>query len=102
MYAMQKAARVLKFGPFRIDTQAKLLFCKDERLALPPKAADLLGVLLEREGPFVSKDDLLSLIWPDTFVEESNLSKNIFLLRKTLGDTEDGAAYIETIPKRGY
>ena len=62
----------------------------------------MLLVLIERRGQIVSKDELMARVWPDTFVEESNLSQNIYTLRKVLGQTEDGQDFIKTIPKRGY
>ena len=70
--------------------------------ASPTKAADVLIALLVRDGQLVTKDELLKEVWPDTFVEEGNLARHIFLLRKTLGETPDGASYVETVPKRGY
>jgi TolB-like protein/DNA-binding winged helix-turn-helix (wHTH) protein/Tfp pilus assembly protein PilF len=90
------------FGPFSIDSDSRLLFRDAERVPLPPKAADVLVALVEREGQLVTKDELLKDVWPDTFVEEGNLARHIFLLRKTLGETADGASYVETVPKRGY
>src|SRR5215475_11917439 len=91
-----------KFGPFQFDPHTRLLYRADERIALTPKAADLLLVLLQHDRQLLGKDELLRLVWPDTFVEDGNLSKHIFFLRKTLGETEEGTAYIETVPKRGY
>ncbi len=88
------------FGPFSIDPDSRLLFRNGERVPLPPKAADFLVLLLEREGQLVTKDELLKEVWPDTFVQEGNLARHIFLLRKTLGETPDGASYVETVPKR--
>ena len=96
------AAQAYTFGPFRIDAESRILFRGSERVPLPPKTLDLLIVLLEAHGSLVDKDELLRRVWPDTFVEEGNLSKNIFYLRKTLGNDEKGQPYIETIPKRGY
>ena len=90
------------FGPFSIDSEARVLFRNGERVPLPPKAADLLLALVEREGQIVTKDELLKQVWPDTFVEEGNLARHISLLRKILGETADGASYVETAPKRGY
>jgi len=69
---------------------------------LTPKAFDLLAALVEQPGKLISKDDLLQKVWPDTFVEESNLAYNVFALRKALGDTAENRQYIETVPKRGY
>ena len=71
-----------------------------ETLPLKPKVFDTLLLLVENRGRVLDKDELLSRLWPDTVVEESNLSQNVYLLRKALGD--DGEAYIATMPKRGY
>ena len=94
--------RAYSFGRFQIDTQSRILLRDGERVPLPPKTADLLIALLEREGELVVKDELMKALWPDTFVEDNNLAKHIFQLRKTLGHNEHGATYIETVPKRGY
>jgi Tol biopolymer transport system component/DNA-binding winged helix-turn-helix (wHTH) protein len=91
-----------KFGRFTIDKQNKLLL-KDERpVQLKPKVFDTLLVLVEGKGNVLTKDDLMGKIWAETAVEENNLQQNISLLRKILGDTEEGEQYIETIPRRGY
>src|SRR5215813_9836489 len=90
------------FGPFRLDTDERLLM-RDGRVApLPPKVFDTLLVLVENSGRVVSKDELMQSLWPETFVEESNLTQNISQLRRALGDGAAEAQYIETIPKRGY
>jgi TolB-like protein/DNA-binding winged helix-turn-helix (wHTH) protein/Tfp pilus assembly protein PilF len=91
-----------EFGPYRIDTGERLLHRADELIPLPPKLADTLLVLVRNAGRMVDKNDLMKAVWPDTFVEEGALTRNISLLRKTLGDAGDETAYIETIPKRGY
>jgi Tol biopolymer transport system component/DNA-binding winged helix-turn-helix (wHTH) protein len=91
-----------RFGPFSIDIRERILEREGQPVALTPKAFDLLAALLEQPGQLVSKDDLLRRVWPDTFVEESNLAYNVFALRKALGDTAEDATYIETVPKRGY
>ena len=85
------------FGPFSIDSEARVLFRDGERVPLPPKAADLLLALVEHEGQIVTKDELLKQVWPDTFVEEGNLARHISFLRKILGETADGASYVETV-----
>jgi len=91
-----------RFGAYRVDLQARVLFRGDERVTLPPKAIDLLIALLERQGRVIDKEELLGAVWPDTFVEEGNLAKNVSLLRKMLGENQAGLPWIETIPKRGY
>jgi DNA-binding winged helix-turn-helix (wHTH) protein/tetratricopeptide (TPR) repeat protein len=90
------------FGHFGIDTQSRILMRDEQRVGIPPKTADLLLALLERGGDLVRKEELMTLLWPDTIVEDNNLAKHIFLLRRTLGQNEQGSPYIETVPKRGY
>ena len=63
---------------------------------------EVLLILVEKRGELVARQDLMSAVWPDTFVEESNLSSNISILRRQLGATPEGGDYIQTIPKRGY
>jgi len=91
-----------RFGAFTLDLLNRELRRDDTPIPLQPKTFDLLLVLVERRGRVAAKDELLSAIWPDTIVEESNLTQNIYLLRKVLGQDAEGRAYIETAPKRGY
>src|SRR3954464_15409639 len=91
-----------EFGPFRLDPLDHLLLRDGQAVPLAPKTFDLLQVLVERHGRLVEKDDLLRLVWPDTVVEESNLSYNVSILRKALGDGGEVGRLIETVPKRGY
>jgi DNA-binding winged helix-turn-helix (wHTH) protein/Tol biopolymer transport system component len=93
---------LLEFGPFRIDPEQRLLWRGQEQIALSPKAFELLLVLAQRSGQVVLKDELMSLLWPDTFVEESNLGQHVFQLRKALGETAQDPSYIVTVPGRGY
>jgi Tol biopolymer transport system component/DNA-binding winged helix-turn-helix (wHTH) protein len=100
---MHKQTRQLyEFGPFRLDVDERLLMRDGRMTPLPPKVFDTLLVLVENSGRVVSKDELMQSLWPDTFVEESNLTQNISQLRRALGDGAADAQYIETIPKRGY
>ena len=85
-------AERIEFGPFRLDTGKRVLWRGRELVSVPPKALDLLVALVEQRGDVVSKQDLLSRVWPDTFVEEANLSVNASILRKVLGTQEDGRA----------
>jgi len=93
---------LFEFGPFRLDKRERLLLRDKEPVPLPPKAFDTLLVLVENSGHVMSKDELMSHVWPDSFVEEANLAQNISIVRKALGDRGDGAQYIETVSKRGY
>ncbi len=91
-----------EFDQFRADATERVLWRADEPVALTQKAFDVLLVLIEGQGHIVTKDELMEKVWPDTFVEESNLSQNIYTLRKTLGETAEGEGYIQTVPRRGY
>ncbi len=97
-----KAKGLFEFGPFRLEAAERRL-SRDgaEPVQLPPKVFDLLVLLVENRGRLLDKSFLLESLWPGTFVEEANLSVNVSLLRKALGDGV-GETYIETVPKRGY
>ncbi len=90
------------FGPFRLDAEKRVLVRDGKPVSLAPKTVETLLVLVESAGHLLEKDDLIKRIWPDAFVEEGNLNKNISFLRKVLGEWDGGREYIETIPKRGY
>jgi DNA-binding winged helix-turn-helix (wHTH) protein len=90
------------FGPFRLDPSERLLLRDGQPVAIPPKAYDLLATLVARAGRLVTKEELLKEVWPDTFVEEANLSYTVSAIRKALGDESEPYRYVETIPKRGY
>ena len=98
----QEVKRFYEFGPFRIDTEQRLLMRGEEVVPLTPKAADTLLALLANSGRVIEKDELIKAVWPETFVEEGGLARNISMLRKALGDDPEDSPYIETIPKRGY
>jgi DNA-binding winged helix-turn-helix (wHTH) protein/TolB-like protein len=91
-----------ELGPFRIDVANRLLLRDGEPLPLPPKAVDTLLALVQHSGQVLNKEELMKLVWPDSVVEEGNLTQNIYLLRKTLSEGSNGRNYIETIPRRGY
>ncbi len=91
--------QLYEFGPFRLEPAERKLMRGAEMVTLTPKAFDTLLLLVRNSGHLLEKDDLISTLWPDTFVEEGSLSNNIFLLRKVLGEDP---AFIETVPKRGY
>jgi eukaryotic-like serine/threonine-protein kinase len=76
-----------EFGPFRLDPRRRLLLRGNDPVSLTPKALETPIVLVENRARLVSKDDLMKALWPDSFVEESNLSQNVFVLRKALGDS---------------
>jgi len=91
-----------EFGPYRLDVGQRVLTRTGEAVSLTPKATDILTLLVANAGQLVGKEELLKQVWPDTFVEDSNLSQNIFLLRRVLGDERPSPRYIETVVRRGY
>jgi DNA-binding winged helix-turn-helix (wHTH) protein/tetratricopeptide (TPR) repeat protein len=93
---------VYEFGPFHMDPDKQILLRGNDPVPVTPKAFETLLVLVRRSRDVVSKEELLNAVWPNSFVEESNLSQNIFLLRKALGDTAENREYIVTLPGRGY
>ena len=97
-----KANEFYEFGPYRLDTGLCRLLRGDTPVSLPPKAFDLLVFLAARPNRVVSKTELIEALWPNTFVDEANLTQHVFTIRKALGMQQDGAAYIETVPRRGY
>jgi len=100
---MSAEAKVLyEFGKFRCDPREHLLLCDGKPVSLSPKSFDILLALIRSNGRLLTKDELMRQVWPDSFVEEANLTVNISALRKVLGETPGGQQYIETVPKRGY
>src|SRR4029450_6548953 len=91
-----------EFGPFRMNVSQRVLTRAGDVISLPPKATDILVLLLQNAGELVEKDDLMKEVWPDSFVEEGNLTQNIFTLRRALGDHRSSAQYIETVVRMGY
>src|SRR6478609_3206428 len=94
--------QIFEFGSFRLDLKERLLTRGPEQIPLTPKAFEVLAFLIERRGHLVEKDELMRRVWPDSFVEEGNLSRAIWMLRKALGDDRDGQGMIQTVPKYGY
>ena len=90
------------FGAFGIAAGKRLLLKNGEPVALTPKAFDTLLYLVENRGRVVSKDELMTAVWPDTVVEENNLNQNISTLRRVLGENPGDNQYIATVPGKGY
>jgi DNA-binding winged helix-turn-helix (wHTH) protein len=91
-----------RFGEFTLDADQRILLREGKPLALAPKVFDTLLILVENSGRIVTKEELMSRLWPDTFVEEGNLPYNIKQLRKSLGDDVRRPYYVETVARRGY
>ena len=86
-----------EFGPFPVDPEKQALLRDDHPVAISPKVFESLLILV-RQREVVSKDDLMKALWPDAFVEEANLSQNIFMLRKAFGNIAEDRRYIMTLP----
>jgi len=96
------AKAIREFGPFRLDVEERVLLRHGKPIALTPKAFEILSLLVENPGHSFAKEEMMRQVWPNTFVDESNLSQHIFQLRRLLGDPPDGREYIETVPRHGY
>ena len=100
----QMGKNLFVFGDFRVESPEGYVYRRQERIPLSPKASQILLALVESGGRVVPKDDLMKAVWPDTFVEESNLTFHIHAIRKALAQGEENGKerYIETVPRRGY
>lgn len=98
----REKSSVYEFGPFVLNVREHLLTKGKVPVSLPPKAFDLLLVLVESSGSLLRKEDLFELVWPGESVEEGNIPYNIALVRKALGDSAAGPVYIATVSKQGY
>ena len=90
------------FGRFQLDAGSRRLYRDGQAVAVTVKAFDILAALVENAGRVVDKDELMRRVWPDAIVEEANLSQQIFLLRKALGEDPKDHRFIATVPRRGY
>ncbi len=97
-----RAPRVFTFGSYRLDCNDRVLLRGDAPIRLSPKDFDILLLLVENSGHLVDKSEIRTRIWPGTSVDDNNLAQHISALRKTLGDSEAGTPYIETLPRIGY
>lgn len=93
---------IFEFAEFSFDLNERILLRHNEIIPLPPKTCELLSVLLINHGKLVTKEELFTQVWADTFVEEANLTHHIAVLRKALGENKDGRKFIETVTRRGY
>jgi Tol biopolymer transport system component/DNA-binding winged helix-turn-helix (wHTH) protein len=98
----EQIKRFYDFGPYRLDPAKRLLLKDGEQVQLTPKAFDILLALVEESGRLLEKDELIKRVWPDSFVEEGNLTVNISTLRKAFGESPNQHRYIVTVPGKGY
>lgn len=100
--ANSRRENIYEFEGFRLDAAHLLLYQNERQISLAPKVVETLLALVERHGEVLSKEKLMAIVWADSIVEESNLSQNLYLLRKILGAGADGKPLIETLRRRGY
>lgn len=98
----RETKRLYEFGAFRLDPAERVLAHKGRRIPLAPKAFETLLILIQHSGRVLTKDQLIQTLWPDSFVEENNLTQHISALRRVLGQDPAEQEYIETVPKLGY
>jgi len=97
-----ESKHLYEFGAFRLDSCERIFARNGERIFLAPKAFDTLLILVQHHGHVLTKDELIRTLWPDSIVEENNLTQQISQLRRALGEGGDAPDYIETVPKLGY
>ncbi len=93
---------IYEFGEFRVESADRRLLRNGQPISLTPKVFETLLALVRSGGHVVEKDELMKLVWPDAFVEEANLARNVWALRKALDDDNGEHRYIETVSNRGY
>lgn len=98
----QQTGHLYEFAPFLIDTAQHVLSRNGKPVSMTPKTFDLLLLLVENSGRMLTKDEMMKAVWPNTFVEESNLTQQISMIRKALGDTASEQRYIATVQGKGY
>jgi DNA-binding winged helix-turn-helix (wHTH) protein len=98
----KQSGSIYEFGPFRLNPGEEQLHRDGQLVQITPKAFEALVFFVERPGRLIGKEELLQALWPDSFVEEANLTHHVWRLRKILDENKDGTRYIETVPKRGY
>ena len=93
---------VYSFGEFHIDRAKRVLLRRGEPVVVSPKCLELLVFLVDNRNRLVEKEEVLQGVWPDSFVDEQNVKQNVYVLRRILGDDQNGHTFIQTIPRRGY
>ena len=99
---VREASHIYEFGPFQLIPEERQLLRDNQSVPLTPKSFDLLVVLVEHSGHLIEKAELMKQVWPDSFVEEANLSVNVSAVRRALGESPNENQYLETVPRRGY
>src|SRR5262245_40804921 len=98
----EQTAPIYEFGEFQLDLDRQVLTRAGEEIALTPKVYSLLVIFVENAGRLLGKDELIKLLWENSFVEEANLNVNVSALRRALGERPNEDRYVATVPRRGY
>lgn len=98
----EQTTSFFEFDSFGVDAVKRVLWRTGEAVPLAPKVFDTLLVMVENSGRVIDKDELMSAVWPDTAVEENNLTQNVSAIRKALGERKGEHRYVVTVPGRGY
>src|SRR5215831_7141229 len=93
---------LFEFGPFVLDPAKHQLLRDGEAVPLTPKTFDLLRVLVENHDRMLSKEELIKTVWPDSYVDQSNLTQQISMIRRALGESAGESRFVTTVPARGY
>lgn len=101
-WCWQPAGGVYGFEPFQLDAGRRHVLCRGKQVALTARGFDLLLLLILHRHRMLSRAELLQWLWPNVFVEDANLSVNVSLVRKALGEDKRNPRYIATLPRRGY
>src|SRR2546429_4174534 len=101
-FMSEREFQIYEFGRFRLDANNRMLLRGDRKVHLTDKVFNILLLLVERSGHLVTKEELMEQVWPDSVVEENNLTVSMSALRKALSERREGSRYIETVSKRGY
>ena len=99
---LPRPERPLAFGRFVLDPSRRQLLRDGKPMPLGAKAYELLAILIAQGGTAVSREELYQELWPESFVEDGNLTQNVYMLRKSLDPRGDGRAIIQTLPRHGY
>ena len=99
---LERENRIYRFGEFRLDGGSRVLLRANEPVRLPLKAIEILLTLVKRSGDVVTKEEIMTAVWPGKVVDEANLKQNIAVIRKSLAIEPGMPGYIETFVGRGY
>jgi sigma-B regulation protein RsbU (phosphoserine phosphatase) len=99
---LRKDTHVYEFGPFRLEAAERRLLRGGRLVPLTSKIFDLLLLLVQNSGHLIEKEEIMQEVWPNSIVEDNNLTVSMSTLRRALGEGHGQHDYVQTVPKRGY